>query len=159
MSDNRGKQFEQKFKIDFLKTVPNSTIDRLYDSMNGYKAISNISDFIGYSYPNIFYLECKTHKGASIPFENITQYDKLKQKIGIPGVRAGVILWLYEQDVDVLYIPISTIKQMKADGLKSVGIRHLDNAKYKIYRCPTLKRKPVFLDTDYSILMNLEDGE
>lgn len=159
MADNRGKQFEQKLRIDFLKTVPNSTIDRLYDSMNGYKAISNISDFIGYSYPNIFYLECKTHKGASIPFENITQYEKLKKKIGIPGIRAGIVLWLYEQDEDVLYIPISTIKQMKDDGLKSVGIRHLDSDKYKIYRCKTIKKKPVFLDTDYSILMELKDGE
>ena len=48
MSTNYGKAFEQKFKADFLKTVPNSTIDRLYDTMSGYKAISQISDYIGY---------------------------------------------------------------------------------------------------------------
>ena len=65
--DNYGKKFEQIFRNDFLKSVPNSTIDRLYDSMSGFKAISNISDFIGYSYPHIFYLDCKTHIGVSIP--------------------------------------------------------------------------------------------
>lgn len=92
MADSYGKAFEQKFKEDFLKTLPNATIDRLYDSMSGYYAISNISDFIGYSHPNIFYLECKTHKGASIPFANITQYEKLLSKVGVPGVRAGVVL-------------------------------------------------------------------
>ena len=59
MANNKGKAFEAKFKKDFLATVPNSTIDRLYDTTNGYKAISNISDFIGYSFPTIFYLECK----------------------------------------------------------------------------------------------------
>lgn len=92
MATNYGKQFEQKFKNDFIKTVPNCSIDRLYDTMSGFKAISNISDFIGYSYPNIFYLECKSHKGASIPFSNLTQYEKLLDKCGIHGVRCGIVL-------------------------------------------------------------------
>ena len=155
---NRGKQFEQKFRSDWKKTMPDSTLDRLYDTMNGYKSISQVSDFIGYKYPNIFYLECKSHKGASLPFENITQYDKLKEKVGITGVRAGVLLWLYEKDEDVLYIPISTITKMKKDGEKSVGLRHLDNEDYPIYKCPSEKKR-VFADTDYSILMTLKDGE
>lgn len=58
-----GKKFEAKFKKDFLATVPNPSLDRLYDTTSGYKAISNISDFIGYSYPVIMYLECKSHLG------------------------------------------------------------------------------------------------
>lgn len=155
MANNYGKAFEQKFKKDFLKTVPNSTIDRLYDTMSGYKAISQISDYIGYSFPNIFYMECKSHKGASIPFDNITQYSKLLQKVGIPGVRAGVILWLIDKDV-VYYIPISTIKQMKKDGKKSVGISAVDN--YNIIEIPSVKKR-VFMDSDYSILLSLKDGE
>jgi len=92
MSVNYGKAFEEKFKENFKNTVPDCSLDRIYDTMNGYKAISNICDFIGYSKPNIFYLECKSHKGASMPFTNLTQYDKLVDKVGIPGVRAGVIL-------------------------------------------------------------------
>lgn len=155
MSTNYGKAFEQKFKADFLKTVPNSTIDRLYDTMSGYKAISQISDFIGFSKPNIFYLECKSHKGASIPFDNITQYSKLLKKVGIPGVRCGVILWLIEKD-KVYYIPVSTIKQMKKDGKKSVGISAVDN--YNIIEIPSVKKR-VFMDSDYSVLLSLKDGE
>lgn len=54
MANNRGKQFESVFKQDFKRSFPEGTIDRLYDSVSGYKAISNISDFIGYDYPNIF---------------------------------------------------------------------------------------------------------
>ena len=155
MANNYGKAFEQKFKKDFLKTVPNSTIDRLYDTMSGYKAISQISDYIGYSFPNIFYMECKSHKGASIPFDNITQYSKLLQKVGIPGARAGVILWLIDKDV-VYYIPISTIKQMKKDGKKSVGISAFGT--YNIIEIPSIKKR-VFMDSDYSVLLNLKDGE
>ena len=92
MAINKGKAFEKKFAEDFIKTVPNCSLDRLYDSVSGFKSISNISDFIGYSKPNIFYLECKTHKGNTFPLTNLSQYDKLVNKVGIPGVRAGVII-------------------------------------------------------------------
>lgn len=155
MTENYGKKFESIFKKDFIKSVPNSTIDRLYDSMSGFKAISNISDFIGYSYPYIFYLECKTHKGASIPFDCISQYEALKEKVGIKGVRAGVVLWLYEKD-KVLYVPISTITQMKKDGCKSVGIKALE--KYNIYDIPSVKKR-TYMTSNYSVLLNLKDGE
>ena len=150
---NLGKQFELKFKEDFSK-IPESTIDRIYDVTTWYKSISNVCDFICYKYPNIFYIECKSHKGASFPFVNLTQYSKLKDKVGIKGVRAGVILWLYEKDL-VLYVPISTISQMMTDGKKSVGIRDLD--KYNIIKIPSIKKR-VFMDSDYSILLNMPEG-
>ena len=156
MAINKGKAFEERFKKDFMQSFPNGTIDRIYDVVSGYKAISNVSDFIGYNYPNIFYLECKSHKGASIPFVNITQYEKLKSKVGIPGVRAGVVLWLIEKDV-IYYIPISTIAKMKQEGKKSVGVQaYLDN--YNIKLIPTEKLR-TFLRGDYSVLSTLKDGE
>lgn len=154
MANNKGKKFEDKFKEDFSK-LENSSVDRLYDTMNGYKSISQVSDFIGYKYPLIFYIECKSHKGASIPMANITQYEKLKDKVGIPGVRTGVVLWLIEKDV-VMYIPTSTVTKLKEDGEKSIGLRHLDE--YNIKIVPSVKKR-VFMDSDYSILMTLEDGE
>jgi penicillin-binding protein-related factor A (putative recombinase) len=124
--------------------------------MNGYKSIKQVSDFIGYAYPNIFYLECKSHKGASLPMSNITQYDNLKKKVGIPGVRSGVVLWLYEKD-KVFYIPTKTLVKMKEeDGEKSVGLRHI--GKYRMIEIPSEKKR-VFMDSDYSILLRLEDGD
>lgn len=156
MAINKGKLFEERFKQDFIESFPNGTIDRIYDVVSGYKAISNISDFIGYNCPNIFYLECKSHKGASIPFVNITQYDKLKRKVGIPGVRAGIILWLREKDV-IYYIPISTITKMKQEGKKSVGVQAYKDG-YNIKLIPTRKLK-TFLKGDYSVLSSLEEGE
>ena len=154
MARDYGKAFEERFKEDFLKTVPNCSLDRIYDVTFGYKDISNISDFIGYSYPYIFYLECKSHKGASIPFDCITQYKKLTEKVGIPGVRTGVV-WLYEKNI-VLYVPIATITEIMKTGEKSVGIRHLN--KYNIKIVPSVKLR-VFMESDYSILLDLKDGE
>lgn len=157
MAMNKGKAFEQKFKADFLATIPDSTIDRLYDTTNGYKTITNISDFIGYHKPNIFYLECKSHLGNTFPLANLTQYDKLAPKVGIPGVRAGIVIWFIDHD-KVLYVPISTVTQLKVDGKKSINIKMLDDKSYNIIDIPSTKKR-VFLDSDYSVLLNLTDGE
>lgn len=154
---NKGKQFELKFKEDFIKTVSGSVIDRLYDQVSGYKSISNISDFVAYCFPLIFYLECKTHAGNTFPFQNLTQYDKLLSKVGIKGVRTGVILWMYNHD-KVLYIPISTIKKMKEDGCKSFNIKMLNDKLYNIIEIPSVKKR-VYMDSDYSVLLELKEGD
>lgn len=156
MAVNRGKQFEQQFKQDFLKTVPNCTIDRLYDVVTGYKAVTQICDYIGFSKPCIYYLELKSHSGTNLPFDNITQYTKLLSKVGIPGVRCGVVLWLVDKD-KVFYIPVKTIEQMKKDGKKSVGIKSLEQG-YRIVEIPSVKKR-VFMDSDYSVLCDLQDGD
>ena len=54
MAKNKGKAFEEVFKKNFKESFPDGTIDRIYDTTNGYKTISNISDFIGNNEPNIF---------------------------------------------------------------------------------------------------------
>lgn len=158
MAINRGKQFETKFKSDFINTVPNSTIDRLYDSTSGFKAVSNISDFIGYSFPSIMYLECKSHAGNTFPLVNLTQYDKLVRKIGIKGVRVGVILWMIDWDY-VLYLPLSFIKYLKENDYKSFNVKMINdeklNSMFKVI--PSVKRR-VFLDSDYSCLTELPEN-
>ena len=151
-----GKAFEEHFKEDWKKSFPDGDIIRLYDVTSGYLNISNISDFIGYSYPNMFYLECKVHKGASIPFDKISQYPKLLEKANIYGIRSGVILYLYEK-YRVFYIPATTIKRMKEDGKKSVGIKALEEG-YNIIEIPSKKLR-VFTDSDYSVLQDLKEGE
>lgn len=157
MSYNYGKQFEKKFASDFLNTVPNSTLDRLYDPMGGYKFITNISDFIGFSQPSIYYLEIKSHAGNTFPFQNLKQYNKLIKKVNIPGVRAGVVLWFTNHD-KVYYVPISTITKMKEDGKKSIHFEKSIQENYNIIVIPS-KKKRVFLDSDYSVLTELKDGE
>lgn len=153
MSINYGKKFEERFKQDWINSTGGIVI-RLYDNTSGYLSISNISDYICYKYPNIFFIECKSHRGASIPFENISQYQKLITLSNTLGVRCGIVLWLYEKDI-VLYIPVSVIKQLKDIGEKSVGIRHLD--KYDIIKIPSEKLR-VFMKSDYSVLLSLKEG-
>jgi len=155
---NLGKSFEEKFKQDWIKTFPDSFIMRLYDQVSGYKTVSrNISDFICYKKPYFYIIECKSHAGASFPFEKLIQYDKMVSFIDIPGIIIGVVLFLYDKDL-VLFVPLKTVKKMKEDGLKSVGVKHLDS--YDILKIPSKKLR-VYMDSDYSCLegYGVDNGE
>lgn len=156
MAINRGKQFEAKVREDFMRTFPDGTIDRLYDPVGGYVGIKNICDFIAFYKKNIFYLEIKSKDGNTFPFTNLSQYDKLISKVAIPGVRVGVIIWFKDHD-KVIYIPIKTITQMKKDNKKSINIKK-DLEEYRIFEIPSVKKR-VFLDSDYTVLSKLEDGD
>ena len=155
MAVNYGKKFEEKFKQDWLKVADD--LYRLPDQMNGYKTTSrNICDFIGYKYPNLYYLECKSvSKGNTFSIEKLTQYENMCKKVGIRGVRIGVVIWYIEKQ-RVIYVPISTITQMRKDGKKSVNLKEIDN--YDVIEIPSELRR-TFLDSDYSVLFNLKEGE
>ena len=151
-----GKAFENHFKAGWEECFPDGALIRLYDITMGYKNINNICDFIGYVYPNMFMLECKAHAGASIPFGKISQYDKLVRFSGIKGIRSGVVLYLYDKQ-KVFYIPASTMKKMKEDGKKSVGLKAVEEG-YRIIEIPSESMR-VFMKSDYTVLKNLEEGD
>lgn len=156
MTVSKGKAFEQKFKKDFLK-LGDCTCDRLLDVTYGYKSVGNVSDFICYKYPNIFYIECKEHKGNTFPLANVTQYERLLPKAGIPGVRAGVVLWMSEKQI-VVYLPVKTIEKMLADGKKSFNATKDLSSDYRIIQIPSVALR-TFMDSDYSVLLDLNDGD
>jgi hypothetical protein len=89
--------------------------------------------------------------------EKLTQYDKLLTKVGIKGVRTGVILWFVDHH-KVLYVPISSIQKTKEDGKKSVNVKMLDTNEYNIKIIPSVKKR-TFLTCDYTVLKELVDGE
>ena len=156
MVQSKGKEFEARFKQQFLASFPNSFILRLPDQVSGYKyTSSNICDFIGYAKGKLYLIECKTHLGASFPLSNLSQYNKLLPYVGIPGVRVGVVLWLIDKD-KIFYVPISTVIQMKIKNKKSISYKDID--KWRIMEIPSIK-KVVFMDSDYSVLDLLEEGD
>ena len=152
-----GKAFEDRFRKDWKKCFPNTFILRIPDQLSGLKNSNNICDFICYNNSILWLVECKGHKGASIPFENISQYEKMSQCVGMQGVRAGIVLYLYDKD-KVFYVPVSTITQMKKDGKKSVGLKAVEEG-YRIVEIPSTKLR-VFLESDYTYLVSeLKEGE
>ena len=149
---NRGKQFEEQFKKDFLRTFPNGFIFRLPDQMSGYKSYSqNPCDFICYTHGKLFLVECKSHKGASIPFDAIPQYSRLLEHIKEKHVKPGVIIWFYEKD-RVIWVPVKSMYKMKKDNEKSIKLSKLDSGKYEFIEIPSKKLR-TFMDSDYTVLV------
>ena len=139
MANNRGKQFEGVIKEAFLK-VKGCSINRIPDQMNGFKGGNNICDFIAYKYPYIMYLECKSIKGNTFPFSNITQnqWEGLFSKSFIPGAISGVIVWWLDKNI-TKFIPMRLINELSKQGMKS--IRYDDDYGYEI---PGRKKRVLF---------------
>ena len=156
MADNRGKDFEARFLKDF-SSIPSADVTRIYDTTNQFHGIKNISDFVCYLYPNMFYMEVKSCKGNTFNFAQLTQYDDLVKKLYKRGVRAGVTIWFIDFQ-KVVYVPIVTIKKMKENGLKSVNLKNILSGKDKYYfiDVPSEPMR-VFLKSNYLILQEVPD--
>lgn len=148
-----GKQFEKKFYDDWHRTFKKSFLIRVPDQQSGYRGTSqNICDFIGFTDRTLFLLECKTKKGNTFPFQNLTQYSKLVNYEDYENIKSGVILWFYEHD-RVVYVSIKTIHKMIDDGKKSINILKSKDEGYDIIDIPSIKKR-TFMDSDYSILID-----
>lgn len=156
MAVNRGKQWESKLKEDFSK-MSGAYIYRVPDQLGGMKGQTGICDFIAYKFPKIFFIEAKTILGNTFPLTNFTQFDKLMSIPNIQGVHRGVMLW-FQDHQRVLYVPLLTIAKMKQDGKKSVNIRTIDSDGYEYLNVPSVQKR-VFLDSDYSVMMELPDND
>ena len=105
----------------------------------------------------LYLIETKSHKGNTFPFSAFSQYDKMIQYVGSPDIRVGVVIWMMDHD-KVIYLPVKSVEHMKRDNKKSFNIKDLEGDTYKIIPLKSTKKR-VFLDTDYSSLLDLEDGD
>ena len=121
MTTNRGKDFEKVIREAF-EEVPNVSVDRLHDQMNGFAGSVNICDFIVYKKPYIYYIECKSVHGNTLSFSNITrnQWQGLLEKSKIDGVLAGILCWWVDKDI-TKFIPIQFLQTAKEKGFVSIA--------------------------------------
>ena len=131
--------------------MPNSVCYRLYDTTAGYHSIGNVADFICYSYPNMFMIDCKSSEGNTIGFAAIRQYDQMLKYKGIKGVHVGIVWWSIDNN-KVIWVPIETLEQIKNEGKKSYNIKMLSDPNYDSYEIPSKKLR-TFMKTDYSYLV------
>ena len=137
---DRGKEFEYEVYKQF-KAYPNVSIDRIPDQTMKYKKRTNVSDFIVFRRPKEYYVECKTVHGNRLPFKNITQFDKLMEKVGIDGVVPGVLCWWIDKDV-TKWLPINYLNCLKELGEKSI---RFDD---KVGKVIPGRKKKVFFEYD-----------
>lgn len=153
-----GKKWESVFKSAWTTQLPKSFIFRLKDNMNGFKETSgNPCDFLCLVNGRLLMAELKEHKGASIPFDAIPQYERLLKYKNIDGVLPGVIIWFSEKDL-IYWVSIYEMEKMVNDGEKSIGIRMLKDGKYKLLPVP-FEKKTVYLFPDCKFFTELKEGE
>ena len=131
---NKGKKFEDVVKRSFEK-VSGVSIDRLRDAPKKLKGVDNPSDFIVYKKPHEVYVECKSHKGNTLPFSCIReeQIKGMIEKSQIEGVKAGLIIWYIDKDITV-WIPINEVNRLIDAGYKSINVKNLEDVKHIIIR-------------------------
>lgn len=153
-----GKQFEDRFKVDYQACFPGTFLYRLPDQQSGYAGggSQNPCDFICYPGNLELMVECKAHKGASIPFSAIPQYERLLEYKDCLKTFPGVVIWFYEKDL-VLWVGIKEMEKMVLDGEKSIGIRMLNKSSYNIITLPSEKLRK-FMKTDYTYLVEALNG-
>lgn len=159
MAQNQGKAFEARLKQDFLQ-LEDAVIDRLYDPVGGYRGISNVCDFIGYVYPYIYYLECKSTEQNTFSLVKLTQYNALLKKKNKKGVNAGVVIW-FKKAQKIAYISIEEFERIKDLGYKSINVKMIGDTNFQVIEIPS-RLKRTFLTSDYGILIeraNIKLGE
>ena len=154
---NLGKKFEDVIKESFLK-VPGVSIDRLRDAPRKMKNVDNPSDFIVYKYPHEIYVECKSHKGNTLPFSCIReeQIKGMTEKAKIEGVKAGVIVWFIDHDLTV-WIPINEIVFWRDIGNKSINIKNIQDKHIERIKHIVIQGKKKRIYYDYDMNKFLED--
>lgn len=156
-SSNKGKKFEEIIKQSFLK-VPDVSIDRLRDAPRKLKGVDNPSDFIVYKKPHEIYVECKSHKGNTLPFSCIReeQIKGMTEKARIEGVKAGVIVWFIDYDLTV-WIPINEVVFWRDIGNKSINIKNIQDKHTERIRHIVIQGKKKRIYFDYDMNKFLED--
>jgi Holliday junction resolvase len=153
-----GKKWENKFKSTWEKQFPDTLIYRLPDQQSGYAGSggSNPCDFMCYPGTCVLMVECKAHKGASIPFNDITQYERQLDYKKCYKTFPGVLVWFYEKDT-IIWVSIEEMEKMVSDGEKSIGLRMIDEKKpykkaYNIKVIPAQKLR-TFMEADLNYLV------
>ena len=137
MTVNRGKEFEKIVQTQ-LEEIPNTSVIRLYDTMQGFVGICNPCDYIIYKEPTMFLFECKAKGSNTLNFKNDirgSQWDGLEKHSLTKGVIAGVLCWFTEKDITRFY-PIEYLLIRKNEGAKSVNSDEgilVDGHKKKIF--------------------------
>ena len=150
MAVSRGKAFEAVVKRDLLQ-VPFVLVERLYDVMSGYKNQRSPADFIVYNNPFMTYLECKSIRGNSIPFNDIRQLDDLNDRLdlGIPGVRCWIIVWFI--DKKKTYVIDARVAKYLRDNSGKKSISTQDCEKHAV-EVPAMYKR-VYATYDFSHIL------
>lgn len=127
---NIGKVFEEEIK----SSIPAEFyVERYKDDTAGFKGVANPADFRLYKYPYTFLIECKSHKGKSLPLDMIrdAQIKGLVSAGNYLGIYAGFLINFRDLE-ETYYIPADLVlyfilhgdrKSIPVGWCRDIGVR------------------------------------
>lgn len=142
MNDGLGKKAEAKIKEWLDRPDKGYCFDRIYDQMTGFYGSKNICDFTLFKSPYMYYIESKATWEDRFDFNMITetQRDGLLSKSKIHNV-FGIIVILFASHQRAFILDINDIKQLQANGKKSINIKKIDTWGIKYQEIQTIPNK------------------
>ena len=130
---NDGKKFEEDFKKSMDKY--NIWSYRLRDSSGSWSnnkgsrfTPKNICDYIAYNNGGLYLLELKSHKGSSLPFAAISDYQlKGLSSIDYSGIKAYFIINMRDKGKTYAIEALKIKTYIETSGRKSIPISFMDN--------------------------------
>lgn len=146
---NKGKGFEAHVQEAFER-VPSCVCWRLKDQIGRYKHVSNPCDFFFYDNPTFYAIECKSTKGASLPFEHIRYQEQIVDLGSLAeksGVVAGFLIWFIDKDKTV-FVKHEVIRDLYNVGAKSIALAFIEALDDSLW-CPIKgTKKRVYYEYD-----------
>jgi len=134
---NPGKDFEQDIRASFPSDC---FVERYKDDTAGFHGVHNPADFRVYKYPYTYLIECKSHKGKSLPFAKIgeKQLEAMLRAVNYPGIY-GIYLINFRELEETYWIAAVYIDQyIKSGERKSIPV---DFCKRYGMRIPQRKKR------------------
>ena len=130
---NEGKKFEEDFKKSMDKY--NIWSYRLRDSSGSWSnskgsrfTPKNICDYIAYNNWGLYLLELKSHKGSSLPFAAISDYQlKRLSSIDYLGIKAYFIINMRDKGETYAIEALKIKNYIETSGRKSIPISFMEN--------------------------------
>ena len=130
---NEGKKFEEDFKKSMDKY--NIWNYRLRDSSGSWSNSNgsrftpkNICDYIAYNNEGLYLLELKSHKGTSLPYTAISDYQlKGLSNIDYPGIKAYFIINMRDKEKTYAIEAQKIKKYIETSERKSIPISFMDD--------------------------------
>ena len=130
---NEGKKFEEDFKKSMDKY--NIWNYRLRDSSGSWSNSNgsrftpkNICDYIAYKNGALYLLELKSHKGSSLPYTAISDYQlKGLSNIDYPGIKAYFIINMREKEKTYAIEAQKIKKYIETSNRKSITIEFMES--------------------------------
>ena len=145
-----AKGFENKVKENLLIDM-NTLVYRIPDQCTKFKGSTNIADYMIFSIPNLYYLECKSTHDKTFYLKSDhfkRQVEGLCEKSKIQGIYAGILIWYVLND-KLCYVDANVMKRELED--KTVGISFNETNSEKFIQIPMVIKRtyPVFSGAEF----------